>query len=456
MRIPIRNKLIATYLLISVLTALLIYLLTFFTSEQRIRTLAKEHQTQEMAQEIYHWYTAEQNWEGFPDYFKSLHPPEPNREKNKKLIPYDGLVKRHGLVTSEHRALLRYLQYKPGDLVPDAYLANATPVNYQGKIIAWIIPPEATGLSLNSELQVFLDNILEILLITVCLSIFISLLMGILLARILLKPVESLTKAISAIAEGNLEQQVPTYTDNEIGDLSRSFNKMSQDLVHADKQRRQLTADITHDLGTPVQVISGYIEMAQNGELDLNQERVETIAGELEHIQRLLKDMSLLAKTDAKTLSLQLTPLNIRPVLKRVTRLYQQSCMEKQITLLQHCTDPLPTLELDEERIVQILGNLISNAMRYTPAGGEITLRSKMNKNRLIIQVIDSGCGIKPEDLPFIFDRFYRSDSTRSGTSGKMGLGLSISKGLVEIQGGTISVDSDGKNGSCFQIDFPV
>lgn len=446
----IRSKLVATYFFISALTALLIYVLIYLTSEQRINALAKDYQTKEMSQEISNWYAAEQQWLGFTQYFHRLHPPPDKSKKDDKSVN-NGVIKRHGILDANNRALLRYGDYVAGDVIPKTYLINAIPVLYNGEIIAKIIPPDVVGLSLNSELYIFLNNLREVLIIAVSIGVFISLLMGIVLARIMLRPIESLTMASTAIADGKLQQKVPVYTNDEIGTLAQSFNKMSQDLAIADKQRRQLTADITHDLGTPIQVISGYVEMAQDGMLELNQERLDTIAEELKRINRLIEDMSLLAKTDARTLSLQLSPTHIDAVLQRVAQLYQQVCSEKHIVLRLDCASDIPAFDLDEERIVQILGNLISNALRYTPEGGEIKLLAKYKSSTLIIQVIDNGCGIAPEDLPFVFDRFYRSDNVR-GTSGKMGLGLSISQGLVEMHGGTISVDSDGESGCCFKI----
>ncbi|WP_375748536.1 sensor histidine kinase [Vibrio sp. HN007] len=461
MRISLRSKLVATYLLISIFTALVIYILTYFTSEQRVQNLAQSYQTKEMVQEVRHWYAAEQTWVGFPEYFKSLHPPMPDSRKpdiEKAELNKSGnkASKKAGLVTADKRALLRYLKFQPGDIVPKAYLENASPVKYQGEVVAWVIPPEATGISLNSQLQVFLDNILDILLMSVAVSILISLIFGAAIAKYILKPVESLTKASSAIASGDLTQEVSDHSNDEIGDLSRSFNKMSKDLARADKQRRQLTADVAHDLGTPVQVISGYIEMAQDGVLDLDDERVDIISSEIAHIQRLLKDMSLLAKTDAKALSIYTTSTDIRTLLERVIRMHQLACQENQITLALNCADSLPAPELDEERMVQVLGNLIRNAIRYVPKGGKIEVASYCVDQCLTIKVSDTGCGIQQEDLPFVFDRFYRSDPSRTGKQGSIGLGLSIAQGLVNIQGGTIRVESDGKSGSHFIIDFKL
>lgn len=459
MRIPIRNKLILSYVLISLLTAGLIYVFTYITSEQRVASLTREYQTQEMVHEVVDWFSVEQSWEGFADYFKSLHPPPaitdavPNLES---LGSDDKHFKQHGLITDEGYALLRYLQYQPGDLVPKAYWVDATPVTYDGDNIAWIIQPDVVGLSLTSEMKVFLDNILEVLLMAVVIAVFISLFMGIGLAKVTLSSVKSLHKATSAIANGDLKQQVPISGNDEITDLAQSFNKMSQQLSRADKQRRQLTADITHDLGTPLQVISGYVEMAQQDDFQLNSENIEIISDELGHIKRLLTDLSLLAETDARTLVLNLEKTEIVPLLERVIRLFKKGCNEKQISLHLHSKERLPTLELDTERMVQVLSNLISNAMRYTTEGGCIRIETECDDKNLLIKVIDDGSGIHRNDLPFLFDRFYQADRCRNDMSGKMGLGLSISKGLIEMQHGRIYAESDGVQGSCFVLTFPV
>lgn len=452
---PLRNKLIVTYLVMSAFTALIIYVFTYATSEARVDKLVANHMVREMVNEVESWYANEQSWAGFPEYFKSLHPPIPQGKEQGWDNLQNGGTKKAGLVTSERRVLLKYLDFQPGDMIPQAYLAKARPVKYQQETIAWVIPPETTGISFNSQLQVFLDNILDVVFMSLAVSLLASLTLGVVFAKFIVKPIETLIKATSGIASGKLNQKTSSDRDDEIGDLSRSFNKMSEDLVTADKQRRQLTADVTHDIGTPIQVISGYIEMAQEGQLVLNEERIAIIASELEQVRRLVSDMSLLAQTDAKTLSIQLAPTDIPSLLCRMVRMHQFTCDAKGIELKLDYAEPLPQPELDEVRMIQVLGNLINNAIRYVPQGGTITIGAYCYDNRLILKVSDSGCGIAPNDLPFIFDRFYRSDVSRTGTSGKMGLGLSISRGLVEMQGGTIRAESDGKAGSQFLIEIP-
>ncbi len=453
MRISIRNKLTATYLFISIFTALLIYLLTYFTSEQRISALALEYQTTEMIIEAEDWYAASNSWAGFPAYFNTMHP-----NKRKRLNTVNNNIKSkqkiHSFIDKNRKSIFHYLTYQPGEIVPVAYLAKGTEILHQGEIVGWILPPDATRITLKSQVKVFLENIQEVMMIAVAISVICSLIIGVILAKIVLKPVASITKASIDIAQGELNQKVIRYSDDELGDLAIAFNKMSQDLVTSDQQRKQLTADITHDLATPVQVISGYIEMAQEG-IVLNEERIEIIASELELINRLIKDMSLLAETDSKTLSLTLLPTQIKSVLQRAVKLYKKSCHDKQVQLTFTCESELPTLLLDEERIMQVLGNLMTNALRYTEKNDAISISAYQSLDKVIIKVADTGAGINALDLPYIFDRFYRSGDSRSHGSGKMGLGLAISKGLIEMHQGEISAYSKNK-GACFKIIFPI
>ena len=453
MRVSIRTKLSITYLFISIFTALLIYLLTYFTSEERISALALEYQTAEMIVEAEDWYEAELSWEGFAAYFRTIHPDKRMRTGNKEAS-VKTKQKIHSFVDQDRKAIFRYLKYQPGDIVPTAHLAKGKPITYQGKTVGWILPPDAVRITLRSQVKVFLENIQEVMMIAVAISIICSLLIGMILARMVLKPVESITKASIEIAQGDLAQKVIRTSDDELGDLSIAFNKMSQDLVKSDQQRKQLTADITHDLATPIQVISGYIEMAQEG-LPLDAERIDIIATELDQIKRLITDMSLLSQTDTKTLSLRLSPSKIKNILQRVVRLHQKSCFDKKIQLDFSCEEALPALLLDEERIIQVFGNLLTNALRYTKENGVISITAYKDEQTVITKVIDTGTGIKAEDLPHIFDRFYRGSSSRTETSGKMGLGLAISKGLIEMHGGKINAYS-GDNGACFKIVLPV
>ena len=465
MRFQLRHQLTATYLLVSLITAGVTYAWVVLTSEHRLNALTLEYQTREMRQEVIAWYRAEQNWDGFEAYFKDLHPPHfyrPPSQENSDTHPLyldpkkDPRPKQHGIVNANNVALLPYLNFKIGESIPSAYLDLAEPIYLGDELIAHIIPPEATGLSLNSRTRVFLDNIHNILIFAILVGVVTSLILGMVLSRWLLKPLEHIHRAISSMAKGRLKQKVVVKASNELGELANGFNVMSANIAEADQKKRQLTADITHDLNTPIQVISGYIEMAQHGAIELDEQRLSLIASELGLIERLVKDMNLLAKADSKTLRLDLSQVSIFDLMKSVHQRFEPRCQAKGIDLNLELSSDLPTIELDRNRMLQVLGNLIENAIRHTQKAGTITLNASVNQHLCELKVRDTGCGIKADQLPHIFDRFYRAESARSGDEGHSGLGLSITKGLLEMQGGKISAMSDGHSGSEFTVLLPI
>ncbi len=464
MRFQLRHQLTATYLLVSLITAGVTYAWVIMTSEHRLNELTLEYQTREMKQEVIAWYREEQSWEGFEAYFKELHPPsskKPDSREREKHPLYadpkqDPRPKRHGIVTADNISLLSYLSFKSGELIPAAYLAQAKPIYLNNQLIARIIPPEATGLSLNSRNRVFLDNIHSILMFAIVVGVITSLLLGMILSRWLLKPMDQIHQAISSMAKGRLKQKVEVKASNELGELASGFNAMSANIAQADQQKRQLTADISHDLNTPIQVISGYIEMAQHGAIELDEKRLSLIASELGLMERLVKDMNLLAKTDTKTLKLDISSVSISDLMTSVYNRFEPRCQAKDIVLVLELDDSLPTLELDRNRMLQVLGNLVDNAIRHTPKRGIVALSACVNETYCQIIVADTGCGIQTDQLPYVFDRFYRVENARSGDEGNSGLGLSISKGLLEMQGGEITVRSDGQSGSEFIVRLPA
>ncbi|WP_261817932.1 sensor histidine kinase [Vibrio gallicus] len=460
MRVSLRCQLIATYLLVSLLTATTTYFITYFTSEQRVNELTLTYQTKEMKQEVIAWYQSEQSWEGFSDYFAILHPNYgPDRPRMQvHPDPRQNLryPKRHGIVTSENHALVPFLTFLEGDYVSSAFLSNAQPIYVHNQLVAWIILPEATGLSLESQLDVFLGNLHETLFVAVVIGMFASLILGLILSRWLLKPMDLLHNAMSSMSQGRLLQKVPITANNELGELAKGFNSMSSSISQADQKRRQLTADVTHDLSSPLQVISGYLEMAQQGDIHLDSARLEIMASEVDRMDRLIKDMNLLAKTDSQSLELELASVPVTEFMQDARKRFDANCRAVNISLHLELNSQLPSVYIDEGRMLQVMGNLINNALRYTPEFGVIGLSARRAGERCEIEVSDNGCGIDPAILENIFERFYKVEVARSGYDGQSGLGLSIVKGLLEVQGGTIYADSDGVKGARFVISLPI
>lgn len=287
-------------------------------------------------------------------------------------------------------------------------------------------------------------------------SAALALLLGIVLARSLTHPLRELTAAISAMAAGNLEQRVSVRSRDELGDLAAAFNQMSADLAHSNDLRRQMTADIAHDLRSPLTVIAGYLEALRDGVLTPTPARFEAMHAESQHLLRLVEDLRTLSLADAGELTLNRQAVSPLALLERLGTAYQHQAAQRGVALKVEAVGDLPDLNVDAERMVQVLGNLISNALRYTPAGGEIVLGATSEDLTPRLTVRDTGAGIAPDAVPRIFDRFYRVDPAREENTGESGLGLAIAKSIVEAHGGTICAESTLGQGTTFIIAFPT
>ncbi len=457
----LRSKLVFSYLAIALLTAALIYGLIYFTVAQRLKTAVLDQELIELQAEVERWYEAERNWDGFNDYFLALHPPPPGKQAGanagSSADPPPPPRGQHGIVDNEQRLLNRYLNFSPGEIVPEVFFRNEIAIVVEGETVAWILPDDDTGISLQAEQQIFLQNAQRGVLIAAVMAVCVAILVGIWLANLLLRPITALTNATQRMTLGELQQEIALGSKDELGQLAESFNSMSQELSLATMRRKQMTADIAHDLSTPLHIASGYIDTMLDGDLAPTNPRLSIVATELNHLRRLIEDLDLLALTDNKDLSLHLEPIVLETLLTHVVNSFQTLAVANNIQLVLELPEhTLPTLNLDSERLMQVLGNIINNAIRFTPANGTIVLSAIATQQSVTVTTRDSGVGIAPDQLPFVFDRFYQEDKTRA-QSGKMGLGLAISKGLTEAMGGQISADSQGLNqGTSIQLTFPA
>lgn len=272
-------------------------------------------------------------------------------------------------------------------------------------------------------------------------------------------PLANIMSAAESVAEGDLSVRVPEFGPGEFGKLARSFNHMISELEHTDQQRRNLTADVAHELRTPLHIIQGNLEGILDGVYEPTPEQINATLDETRLLARLVEDLRTLSLAEAGQLPLMCEPVDVAELLADVTTSFSGQTEAAGIDLRIERSDKASpiTISADVARLNQILSNLVVNALRHTPSGGFVILKAESAGDYVRIIVRDSGQGISSEDLPFIFDRFWRGDRSRSHTGGVGGgLGLAIARQLVQAHGGKIAVESEVGQGTTFTIELPI
>ena len=459
------SKLTLAFMLVAFTTAALVALFIRMTSADRLMQLIIDQQRSNLEQALGEYYAGNGAWDGVADNWKQIQsqsrptaalPPPDHPSDNSHPPDFSGDRNYFGLADGEGVVLVSVdPQYPVGSTLSQDILEGGVPVAVNGVQVGTILtasqPPE-----FNPQEAKFLQRTNQALLLASLVALLVALVLGVLLARTLTGPLQALTQAAQRITRGELEQQVRVRTNDEIGQLAAAFNLMSQEVARVNQLRRQMTADIAHDLRTPLTVISGYIESMRDGVLQPTPERLALIYSEIELLQNLVEDLRMLSLADAGELSLNPQELEPQNLLERAAALFRHQADQQNVTISVLAENDLPEIWVDEARMMQIFGNLINNALRFTPEGGRIILSAIQRGGSLEIAVQDTGEGIPAEEIPYLFDRFHRVDKSRHNESGETGLGLAIVKALVEAQGGSASVESIPGEGTTIKLSFPV
>ncbi len=309
---------------------------------------------------------------------------------------------------------------------------------------------------LSSESHGFLSALLYITLIGGLLTAGVAMLLAAWLSRRITAPVTALTEASQAIAQGDTTQ-LPVTSSDELGKMSAEFNRMSSALETQRELRQRLINDVSHELNTPLSVIQLEARGLRDG-LQTPERASDHIIHEVDRLRGLVTDLNWLAETDHGELRLAPEPISVYELLRDEMERWQPQSQASQVELSLEASGDLPTLRLDRMRMSQALGNVVSNALHCTGAGGNIVIRAERhNDETLAISVTDDGIGIEPIDLPHVFDRFYRTDQSRSRGIAGAGLGLAITQAIIEAHDGKITITSNGPNqGATTTIRLPL
>ena len=271
-----------------------------------------------------------------------------------------------------------------------------------------------------------------------------------------LRSVRALTAAARRMGAGDLTQRVEAGGRDEIGELSRTFNGMADALERAERQRRHLVADVAHELRTPLSNVQGYVEALRDGVLEPDAQTLATIHQQVLYLSELVEDLRLLADTEAGDFNLHRERGSVADALRECIEGVRARAEAKGVALASRLPASAPEMSFDRTRLAQVVGNLLDNAIRHTPPGGSVTVEMDAGADAATVSISDTGEGIPEEQLPFVFDRFYRVDPSRTRATGGVGLGLTIARQLVEAHGGSIRAESTPGQGATFTFDLPL
>ena len=311
-------------------------------------------------------------------------------------------------------------------------------------------PPDA-----EPRLARFAEAVNRSLLLVGLIACAVGVLLVLLLSRRVLGSIGGLTTAARRLGGGDLSSRVNVKGNDEIAELGHAFNAMANALEDSERQRRSMVADVAHELRTPLSNILGHVEAMQDGLLQPDAAALDTVHQQTLYLNRLVSDLRLLAETEASELRLLLESESIAELAGRVAASFRPRAELQSVRLDTDLADGLPLLNLDRLRIEQAMGNLVDNAIRYTPPGGTVTIAALRHDDGVRVVVADTGPGIPADALPHVFDRLYRVDPSRDRATGGAGLGLTIARRLVEAHGGTVWAESEEGAGSRFGFDLP-
>jgi len=393
-------------------------------------------------QELGRYYHDQGSWEGIQDYVEqwgSLY--------GQRIILTDA----SGVVVADSQGDLLGKNYFPP--APGRPFLPPLGANVAGRL--HISPEPVTGAESTSPLGLT-ETIGRFLLWGGLLAVAIAFFITFFLSRRILSPVKALTLTARRLGKGDFSQRLGFKGKGEVGELAQAFNSMADDLERAEKLRRSMVADTAHELRTPLSNIQGYLEAIDDGVIAPDTATIHSLYEEANLLSRLVADLQELALADAGELKLLTQPFDITELINRAVAAAGTQAAVKEVALSTDLPVNLPAVNIDPQRISQVLHNLLKNAIAYTAKGDTINLAARQEDNQLAVSVTDTGEGISPEDIPNIFERFYRADKSRTRTAGGSGLGLSIAKKLVELHGGKIEVRSALGKGTQFIFTIPL
>ena len=447
-------KLLAGFGLVAIVAVGVVAVLANRTTTEQFQlyvTQGKQTRAERLAPDFADYYAQTGSWTGVAEWIDSLETSQPGvRGQGRGRNQDSGFASDRLLLADPGGHVLADSQEElVGQQLSDAELAAGVPIEVGGQVVG-ILLVTAEGTIHGSLETEFLDQVNRSLLWAGLVAGGVALILGLLLARQLTAPLRALTDAAHNLADGDV-RQVEVHSQDEIGELGQAFNLMAESLAHQETLRRNLMADIAHELRTPLTVIRGDLEALLDGVFEPTPEALASLQEETLMLSRLVDDLRALALAEAGQLRLERRPADLANLLRGVVAAFDLQAESQGQRLLLEMPANLPLVDADPQRVRQIVANLISNALRHAPDSGRVIVKATQQSGVVQISVSDDGSGIAPEDLPYVFDRFWQGRKPRGdGVDSSSGLGLAIARELVRAHGGRIWVESKVGEGTTF------
>ncbi|MBN2043385.1 MAG: HAMP domain-containing protein [Anaerolineales bacterium] len=449
----ISMKLLLAFSTVSLAGAVIFFTVARWNSNREIQDFLSNQDQTDILDRAASYYLENGSWEGFSQDW--LNPSPFNPPGSFRPEPFSPFI----LVDINQRVVFgrggRPDGYQPGDLIPKEELENALEISADDELIGWIVFPPIDWRESGPNHAIF-QSMNRLLILSALGSAVVAVVLGIVLSRTLSRPLQQLSAAAQKAATGDLSQKVTVKSKDEIGALANSFNQMMADLERLIAARKQMTADIAHELRTPISVILGYTDGVHEGVLEPSLENFEIVRDEALRLERLVKDLKILSQADVGQLPLEIREFQVEQLVIETERATRNSLQEKNIAFNIKIEPDLPALQIDPDRILQAVRNILDNAIRHTPEGGQISFNLTAQEHLVQFSIQDSGPGIAPDELENVFRRFYRADSARTRDREGSGLGLAITRSVIEQHGGKIWAESPAGEGLKIIFELPV
>ncbi len=400
--------------------------------------------------EITDYYATNQTWDGLEDYLV----------ESRVRLDYEifwGVDSLCVAIYDFDDALLYNTFHAPSDILDELYIVHEEPLIIDGETQGYILLLDGLSLAPDSYYDDYAVDIYNSSIrLEVGIWVVTAFLISLIISYLLTHPLNKLANEVRTFDMNSLNKRVPERGSLEVKWVAKAFNEMAAALEHAETLRRNMVADVAHELRTPLSLIQGNLRAILDGVYELNYQEILRVYDQTRLLARLVNDLHELAQAEAKDLKLNRETVVLDAVIQDTVGAFQPLAEDHHIQLEVEIGEKLPALQLDRERITQVLHNLLGNALRHTPSGGHIKIMAGVdNRHQLELIVEDNGEGIPAEHLPYIFNRFYKADKSRERAKGGTGLGLAITRAIVEAHGGSIHA-LNVTEGAKFVVNLPA